>query len=73
MKLKFKLSLFVIAIMVVVIVVVTTVLVRQSSAIAEDLNLKGIEYLAREQAQYWKGREDGYLQMLRGLANVMAT
>jgi len=71
MKLKFKLSLFVIAIMIVVIIAVTTVLVQQASGIATNLNIQGIEYLAREQAQYWKGREEGYLQMLRGLANVM--
>jgi methyl-accepting chemotaxis protein len=37
-----------------------------------DLSKRGIDYLARQEAEYWKGREEGFLQMLRGVANVMA-
>jgi methyl-accepting chemotaxis protein len=44
----------------------------QAAGISMDLSKRGINYLARQEAEYWKGREDGYLQMLRGVANVMA-
>jgi methyl-accepting chemotaxis protein len=62
----------VIAIVVVGITIFSVILLRQMSDISLDLSKRGIDYLARQQAEYWKGREDGYLQMLRGIANVMA-
>ncbi|MDR2922474.1 MAG: HAMP domain-containing protein, partial [Treponema sp.] len=72
MKIKIKLSLMVIAIMAVVVTVVAAALLRQSSGKIKELSVQNISYLGREQAQYWKGREEGFLQMLRGIANVMS-
>jgi methyl-accepting chemotaxis protein len=36
-----------------------------------DLSLRGISYLAGHRAEYWKGREDGFIRVLRTLSNVM--
>jgi methyl-accepting chemotaxis protein len=72
MKIKIKLSLIVIAIMVISIVGVAVILLRHASAISLDLSVKNLTNYAEARANYWKGREDGYLQMLRGLANIMS-
>ncbi|MDR2597344.1 MAG: methyl-accepting chemotaxis protein [Treponema sp.] len=72
MKIKAKLSLIVIIIMMVSIAGVAVVLLRHASTISVDLSVKSLTNFAESRANYWKGREDGYLQMLRGLANVMA-
>jgi methyl-accepting chemotaxis protein len=72
MKIKFKLSLLVIAIMAVVIVGIAILLLREASEISRELSLKGIRYLASDQSTYWKGQEDGQLMILRTLANAMS-
>jgi methyl-accepting chemotaxis protein len=72
MKIKFKLSLLVIAIMAVVIIGIAVLLLREASEISRELSLKGIRYLAVDQSTYWKGQEDGQLMILRTLANVMS-
>ena len=71
MKLKFRLSLIVIAIMVVVVGLISWMLLSQASAISTTLSIEKLNYLANAQAQYWQGREEGYLRMLHTLANVM--
>ena len=71
MKIKFKLSIMMIAIMVVVVAGVSVLLLRRSSAMSIEQGRQSIYYLARERAEYWKGREDGYLRVLQTLANVM--
>jgi methyl-accepting chemotaxis protein len=71
MKLKVKLSLMVIAIMVVVVTTVAVVLVKRASKISLELSEAKIAYLARQRAQYWGGRIDGYLQVLRTISNEM--
>jgi len=71
MKLKFKLSIMVIAIMVVVVTTVAVMLLMEASNISRTANLRGLMYMAKEQAQYWKGREDAYLRALHTLADVM--
>jgi len=71
MKLKFKLSIMVIAIMVVVVTTVAVVLLMEASNISRAANLRGLLYMAKEQAQFWKGREDAYIRALTTLANVM--
>ncbi|MDR2595850.1 MAG: methyl-accepting chemotaxis protein [Treponema sp.] len=71
MKLKLKLSIMVIAIMAVVITTVTLVLVQRASKISRHLSEDKITYLARQRAQYWSGRIDGYLQVLRTISNNM--
>jgi len=71
MKIKYKLSLLVIIIMTIAIAGVAVLLLRQASSISVNLSVHALRNRAEKEAQYWKGREDGYLQMLRGLANVM--
>jgi len=72
MKLKIKLSLMMIAVVVVVAGTIALILVLRASNVCLNANLVGLKYMAREQSALWKGREEGYLQMLRGLANAMA-
>ncbi|WP_461257940.1 methyl-accepting chemotaxis protein [Treponema sp. R80B11-R83G3] len=71
MKIKFKLSLIVIIIMTVAVTAVAVVLLQEASSISLEANKRGLRYMAREQAQYWKGREDAYIRALHTLANVM--
>jgi methyl-accepting chemotaxis protein len=72
MKIKFKLSLMVIIIMTVAISGVAVLLLQHSTDISIKLSLRSLKNLTEQRAQFWKGREDGYLQMLRGIANIMS-
>jgi methyl-accepting chemotaxis protein len=72
MKIKVKLSLIVISIMTISITVVAVILLRHADAISLNLSKKNLINFAESRMNFWKGREDGYLQMLRGLANIMA-
>jgi methyl-accepting chemotaxis protein len=72
MKIKFKLSIMIIAIMTVVIASLSFIFLQQASKISLNLSLQSMEYLADQQAEYWKAREDGYIRVLRTVANVMA-
>jgi methyl-accepting chemotaxis protein len=71
MKIKIKLSLIVIAIMAVAITGVAVILLRQASAISLDLSIRGLTYLSREQAAFWKGREDANIQTLHAVSGIM--
>ncbi|MDR0472104.1 MAG: methyl-accepting chemotaxis protein [Treponema sp.] len=72
MKLKFKLSLMMIAIVTVVAGSIAILLLQEASSISTGLSIRGLEFLAKDQATYLKGREDGYIRVLHTLANVMA-
>jgi len=72
MKLKFKLSIMVIAILAVVVVGVAVVLLTQSSKMAIGLNVDAVNYLGDARGIYWEGRENERLQLLRVIADVMA-
>ena len=56
MKLKFKITLLVIAIMAIVDGGIAYLLLRKASGISMDLSLRGIKYLTAQQAEYWKGQ-----------------
>jgi methyl-accepting chemotaxis protein len=71
MKLKFKLSIMVIAIMAVVVTVIAVVLLNRASGLTIGLNTDGITYIADGQADYWQTRQARRLQILRTLADVM--
>jgi len=71
MKIKPNLSLWVIAVMAVVVTGTASVLLHRASSISLDLNMKNVEFLAGQQAEFWKGREDGYIRALHTLAEVM--
>ncbi|MDR2716626.1 MAG: hypothetical protein LBB89_00975, partial [Treponema sp.] len=71
MKIKIKLSLMVIAIVAVIVTVVAVVLLREASGISVNLSKRSINFLAAHRAEYWKGREDGFLQTLYATAGIM--
>jgi len=71
MKIKFKLSIVVIAIMAVVVSGIAALLLWQASKNTLQLSLRSQEHLANSRAEFWKGREDGYIRALTTLANVM--
>ena len=72
MKIKMYLSLVIIAIMAVVVTVIVSVLLRRTSRINLDLNMKNVELMAGQQADFWKNRKDGYIRVLHTLADVMS-
>ena len=72
MKLKFKLSILIISIMTFIITGISIVELREARRISLNLSLRSLEYKAEQEAVYWKGREDGYIRVMRSLANVMA-
>jgi len=71
MKIKIKLSLLVIAVMTFAITVVAAILLQHATKTSVELSEHSLKNMATSRANYWKGREDGYLQLLRGLADVM--
>jgi len=72
MKIKFKLSLMVIAIMAVVVAGISIILLIRASNISREQSLEGVLNLALGEAKYWEGREEKRLQVLHTLANLMA-
>jgi len=72
MKIKIKLSFIVIAIVMVIASSIAILLLREASKISLDLSMRNLENLAGRQAEFWKGREDGYLRALETLASIMA-
>ncbi|MDR2702138.1 MAG: methyl-accepting chemotaxis protein [Spirochaetaceae bacterium] len=71
MKIKIKLSIMMIAIVVAVAGGIAIILLGQASSISLDLSVRSLKNLATSQANYWKGREEGYLQLLCGVADIM--
>jgi methyl-accepting chemotaxis protein len=72
MKIKAKLSIMVVALMTVVVSVVAIVLLNKASEISLNLTRQSIKNLARTRAEYWRGREDGNLKIMKTLADVMS-
>ena len=71
MKIKYKISLIVAGIVTAVIVTIAVLLLREASAVSMELSLKGMKYLAIDQATYWKAEEDSKLTILHTLADLM--
>jgi len=72
MKLKFRLSIMVIAILIVVVAAISIILLSSASEIAIDLNRKVIKFLSGEQAEYWKGQQDVRFAMLNTIENIFS-
>ncbi|MDR2500008.1 MAG: methyl-accepting chemotaxis protein [Treponema sp.] len=72
MKLKFRLSGIVIGILLAVVAGLSITLLRRASAAITALSIESATRLAARQAEYWKGREEGHIRMLRTLANIMS-
>jgi methyl-accepting chemotaxis protein len=71
MKIKYKLSIMVFFIVALVAASISVLLLQQARNVALTANLRGIDYLANDQATYWKSRENTYIRVLSTLANVM--
>jgi len=71
MKLKFKLSLMVIAIVAVIVTGIAFLLLREASSISLNLSMKNLEHMLEREVNYWKGREDGHLLALNTLSTIM--
>jgi len=72
MKLKFKLSILVIAIMAVIVSGISILLLNRSSNMARQLTIGDISELANTRATYWEGVEDRRFAVLETLSNIMA-
>jgi len=61
--------------MIIIILIVAGIIavieLRKSSDITLALARQKTMYLARQQAQYWDGRMNGYINVLRSLSNIM--
>jgi len=71
MKLKIKLSIMVGAIVASSLLISTVLATRKASAITMGLSVQSLENLAFGISEYWKGRENGHLRVLRTLADIM--
>ncbi|MCL2185984.1 MAG: methyl-accepting chemotaxis protein [Treponema sp.] len=72
MKLKFRLSIMVIAILIVVVATISIILLTSSSEIAIKLNRDVIHLIASEQAGFWEGRQNARFTMLGTLENIFS-
>jgi len=71
MKIRFRLSIYLIVIMTVLVTGFAILMLRQVSGISYYLNIRGLEHLTGQRVESWKSREDGYIKVLHTLANVM--
>ncbi|MDR2576378.1 MAG: methyl-accepting chemotaxis protein [Treponema sp.] len=71
MKIKFKLSIMMIAIVLVVAGGLAIIQLVRASSITMNLAKKKTLYLANQTAQYWDGRMNGYINVLQTLSNIM--
>jgi hypothetical protein len=71
MKIKLKLSIMVIAIMGIAITGVVFILAQRFADTSVRLTRDSIRNLARARAEYWKGRENTMLKILKTVADSM--
>jgi hypothetical protein len=70
LKIKIKLSIMMVAIVLIVAGGIAIIELVQASNITMALSQQKTMYLARQCAQYWDGRIDGYIKVLQTLSNV---
>jgi len=71
MKIKVKLSIIMIVIVAIIVSGIAVILLREASNTAISLSKNSLKNLTTARANYWKGREDGYLSQLHGIADIM--
>jgi methyl-accepting chemotaxis protein len=69
-KIKIKLSIMMIAIVAIVAGGIAVIELQKASEIALRLAKDKTLYLARQRAQYWDGRLNGYMSTLQALSNI---
>jgi len=72
MKIKVKMTFMGIAMTVAVALAISVVLLSRASTISMDLSIDILHEMADLQSEYWNGRINGHVRVLRTLANVMA-
>jgi len=72
MNLKFKLGLIMIAIIAVVITGIAVMLLNTASGLTIGLNNDLVDAMGDGQANYWNGKQESHLSVLRTLADVMS-
>ena len=72
MKLKFKLSIMMIAIVIVIAGGLAVIQLQRASSMATELAMDKLDYLTSMRAQYWSGRLEGYFEVLHTAANVFS-
>jgi len=70
MKIKIKLSVMMIAIVAAIAGSIAVIQLVRASDIATNLAREKTMYLARQRAQYWDGRLNGYISTLEALSNI---
>jgi len=70
MKIKVKLSIMMIAIVAIVAGGIAVIELQKASEITLRLAKDKTMYLARQRAQYWDGRLNGYISTLQALSNI---
>jgi len=71
MKLKFKLSIMVIAIVAIIVTGIAFLLLREASNISRELSIKGLTHLLEREINFWQGRENSHIRALETLGAVM--
>ncbi|MCL2184500.1 MAG: methyl-accepting chemotaxis protein [Treponema sp.] len=71
MKLKFKLSIMVIAIVAVIVTGIAILLLREATNISIELSTESLTNLLGRESAYWKGREDSHIRALDTLGAIM--
>ena len=71
MKLKFKLSLMVIAVIAIIVTAIAVLLLREASKISIEMAEESKSNYLESRVNYWKGREDAHIRALETLAGVM--
>ncbi|MDR0495101.1 MAG: hypothetical protein LBG95_05690, partial [Treponema sp.] len=72
MKIKFKLSIMVIAIVTLVAGGLAIVLLNQANALARTAYLTNLDNIAKARANLWQGRQEGHIRSLKALAALMS-
>jgi len=71
MENRVKMSIIVIIIMVLIAGGIPVIQLWNASNVALNLSKQKTMYLARQYAQYWDGKIDGYIKVLQAISNVM--
>ena len=72
MKIKFKLSIVMIAIVAVVVTGVAVILLQQASKTSMAKSKQNLMNLTTVRAEIWRGRLNNYLETVRSVANIMS-
>jgi len=70
MKIKFKLSIMMIAIVLIIAGGIAVIELNQATTIAKNLAAQKVLYLARQRATYWEGTFNDYISTLEAISHI---